>query len=177
MAVIIDGYNFLFADRRDMQQFAQGELEKMRQEFLGRLARLQAVENTSITVVFDGGQDFENFVRESTWHGVRVLFSDKSGTADTEILRQIEDGHAARDTVVVTNDNELRRSAKRLGAHVTSVEEFKRHMKGAFKGQLQAHREPLEKFEGVPQNEVDYWMKQFGVEESDDDAPDGDAHA
>lgn len=173
MAVIIDGYNFLFADRRDMQQFAQGELEKMRQEFLGRLARLQAVENTSITVVFDGGQDFENFVRESTWHGVRVLFSDKSGTADTEILRQIEDGHAARDTVVVTNDNELRRSVKRLGGNVTSVEEFKRHMKDLFKGQSQVHREPLEKYEGVSSDEVDFWMKQFSATDEDDSADGG----
>ena len=93
LAVIIDGYNFLFADQRDMQHLAQGELERMRQEFLGRLARLRAVENTAITVVFDGGEGSESFVRETTWHGVKVVFSDKAGTADTEILAQIGRAH------------------------------------------------------------------------------------
>jgi predicted RNA-binding protein with PIN domain len=175
LAVIIDGYNFLFADRRDMLKLAPGELERMRREFLGRLARLAAVENTAITVVFDGGEDAEAFVRETTWHGVKVVFSDKSGSADAEILRLLEEGHAARDTVVVSNDNELRRGTKRLGAHVTSVEEFKRHMKETFKGQRQAHREPLEKYEGVPQSDVEYWMKQFGVKDPESDPPKGDS--
>ena len=173
MAVIIDGYNFLFADRRDMRQFEAGDLEKMRRDFLGRLARLQAIENTAITVVFDGGADCENYVRETTWHGVKAIFSDKNGTADAEILRQLEAGHGARDTLVVSNDNELRRLAKKIGARVTSIDEFKRHMKDAFKGQVQAHSEPLEKYEGVPENEVEFWMKQFGVKE--DENPDGGA--
>lgn len=171
--MIIDGYNFLFADRRDMRQLEVGDLEKMRRDFLGRLARLQAIENAAITVVFDGGQDSENFVRETTWHGVKAIFSDKNATADAEILRQLEAGHGARDTLVVSNDNELRRGAKKLGARVTSIDEFKRHMRDAFKGQVQAHREPLEKYEGVAENEVEFWMKQFGVKE--DEKPGGGA--
>ena len=170
MAVIIDGYNFLFADRRDMFKLPPGELEKMRRDFLTRLARIQAIENTSITVVFDGGQpDAEDLARESTFHGVKVVFSSKPGSADAEILQLLQESHAARDTVVVTDDNELRRLAKKTSAHVTSTEEFKRHMKLAFKGQTQAHREPLEKYQGVPSNEIDFWMKQFGADDSDSD--------
>ena len=42
-------------------------------------------------------------------------------------------------------------------------------MKGLFKLQRQAHREPLEKFEGVPESEVDYWMKEFGLKEPETD--------
>jgi len=178
VAVIIDGYNFLFADRRDMLQLPPGELEKMRSDFLGRLARLRAVENSDITVVFDGGQNADAFVRESSWHGVKVIFSDTAGNADPEILRLLQETHGARDTVVVTNDNELKRGIRKLGAHITSVEEFKRHMKDLFKGQRQAHREPLEKFEGVPSNEVQFWMQEFGIREDDpDDEPEDPRHA
>ena len=169
MALIIDGYNFLFADRRDMSYLGDGELERMRDGFLGRLARLRAIEDADITVVFDGGGDADIFTREFTWHGIKVVFSDREGTADTEILTLLEESHAARDAVVVTNDNELRRNSKRFGARVNSIEEFKRHMKDLFKSQRQAHREPLEKFEGVPETEVDYWMKEFGLSEPDND--------
>ena len=165
MAVIIDGYNFLFADRRDMLHLAEGELEKMRTDFLGRLARLGAIENTDITVVFDGAEAAETFARESDYHGVTVIFSDKNDSADAVIVKRLNQSFSGRDTVVVTNDNELRRNVKRAGAHPSSVEEFKRHMKSLFRAQRQAHREPMEKFEGVPESQVDFWMQQFGITE------------
>ena len=102
MAIIIDGYNFLFSDRRDMLHLADGELEKMREDFLGRLARLAAIENADVTVVFDGGEGAESFANEFAYHGVKVLFSDKADTADMEIVKLLNRSHSARDTVVIT---------------------------------------------------------------------------
>jgi len=173
LAIIIDGYNFLFADRRDMLQLVEGELEKMRNDFLGRLARLGAIENADITVVFDGGEGAESFAREFTYHGVTIIFSDKADTADMEIVKLLNRSHSVRDTVVVTDDRELRRNVKRAGAHPSSTDEFKRHMKDLFRQQRQAHREPLEKFEGVAKNEVDFWMQEFGIAEPER-PPDGE---
>ena len=172
MAIIIDGYNFLFSDRREQLGLAEGELEKMREDFLGRLARLGAIENAAITVVFDGGEGAEFHAGEFTYHGVTVLFSYKVDTADMEIVTLLNRSHSVRDTVVVTDDRELRRNVKRIGAHPSSTAEFKRHMKDLFKQQRHAHREPLEKFEGVASNEVDFWMQEFGITEPDR-PPDG----
>lgn len=165
MAIIIDGYNFLFADRREMSKLPTGELERMRNDFLGRLARLRAIEDATMTVVFDGaGNPGEAFTREFNHHGVKVIFSDRQGNADAEILRILSESNAARDATVVTDDNELRAAAKRLGARPSSTEEYKRHMRQTFQSQRQAHKEPMEKFEGVPANEVEFWMRQFGVD-------------
>ena len=174
MSVIIDGYNFLFADRRDMFRLPPGELQKMREDFLGRLARMRAIENSKITVVFDGGQDADLFVREQVWHGVTVLFSDSEGDADAEIVRAVETDFGARDIVVVSNDNELRRAVSKLGANVVSIEEFKRHMKTVFRENAGTTREPLQKFEGVSENEVDFWMQEFGIKEEKEPRSGGD---
>ena len=112
---------------------------------------------------------------EFNYHGVKVFFSDKADTADQEIVKLLNRSDYARDTVVVTNDNQLRRDSKRAGAQVTSIEEFKRHMKNLFRVQHQAHREPLEKFEGVPKSEVDLWLQEFGITEPDPDDGESDA--
>lgn len=115
---VLDGYNIINQD----PALATAKLEEGR----NRLCRLissqrpQGSRNNAVTVVFDGRSDFSG---GETTAGVRVVFS-RDETADEKIKRIVAGEKNRKNTVVVSDDRELRYYVRALGARVVGVKEF-----------------------------------------------------
>ncbi len=117
--LLIDGYNLLFSSALVE---GSGELEGLRKALLQKLERYQAARGHRLTVVFDGARQWPDSM-ETTYGGpLGVVFSDHGETADGAI--QVLLTETSSETVVVTSDRALQRSASGQGAGVVSVEEF-----------------------------------------------------
>ena len=117
--LLIDGYNLLFSSALVV---GSGELEGLRKALLQKLERYQAARGHRLTVVFDGARQWPDST-ETTYGGpLGVVFSDHGETADEAI--QVLLTETSSETVVVTSDRALQRSASGQGAGVVSVEEF-----------------------------------------------------
>lgn len=117
--LIIDGYNLLFST--GMVE-GTGPLEGLRRELLQTLERYQAARGHRLTVVFDGARDEPASTETSHAEHLRVVFSEPGETADEAIQQRVAD--APTETIVVTSDRSLQRSASRSGVVVVSVETF-----------------------------------------------------
>ncbi len=120
---LIDGHNLIgtglipgvYLDQEDDEQrlvsYLRARQERLRQPLL---------------VVFDGGVP-GGFAQELSGGGVRVVFAAAyRGDADAIILAQVQ--KAPRHTIVVTNDDHLRRACRAAGAQVIDVAAFVRHL-------------------------------------------------
>ena len=73
--------------------------------------------------VFDGDSSY--FDQEtSAANGVRVVFTAANETADSRILKLVNDYGDIYEYTVVSDDREVRRGAKLAGAKVISVADF-----------------------------------------------------
>lgn len=114
--VFIDGYN--------VAKLGWPSLELAEQ----RLLLIDLVESTAqryradITVVFDGAGVTGAATRRHRL--VRVVFSSEGSTADDRIRAEVAGLDADRPVVVVTNDAEIVRDMRALGADVVSSDNF-----------------------------------------------------
>lgn len=83
--------------------------------------KLAGSPNNKVTVVFDGYPD--NELAGNNFYGINVVFS-KGASADERIKSMLERCQGAKGIVVVSNDKEIKFSARSLGAAVLKVEEF-----------------------------------------------------
>ncbi|MBD3246420.1 MAG: hypothetical protein GF333_05355 [Candidatus Omnitrophica bacterium] len=111
---IIDGFNLIHA---------VSELEHSRDPhpdlmYYLKRRRLTGSRNNRVTVVFDGWPPLHFHEKE-----YRVVFSGDRD-ADTSIVARVRASRPASETVVVTDDRQLRQSVKKLGARVRGTREF-----------------------------------------------------
>lgn len=126
MHYYIDGYNFLL--REDIAY----ELEKARNQFLQYLSDQAARLGLQVTVVFDASFA-ESLGARQHYRGLEILFTEAGETADEWILQKIARSSAARQSVVVTDDRQLRRLAGLLSAKTESVWNFRQRLGKASK--------------------------------------------
>lgn len=117
--LIIDGYNLLFST--GMVE-GTGPLKGLRHELLQKLERYQVARGHRLTVVFDGARDEPASTETSHAGHLRVVFSEPGETADEAIQQRMAD--APTETIVVTSDRSLQRSASHSGVVVVGVETF-----------------------------------------------------
>jgi predicted RNA-binding protein with PIN domain len=114
--VLIDGYNVAMLARPTRDLCDQ------------RASLIDAVENlarrfgTSVTIVFDGSTVIGGFAARRRL--VRVTYSPEGVTADDVIRDEIARGDPSAPVVVVTNDAEIVRDVKAVGANVISSTTF-----------------------------------------------------
>ncbi len=111
--LIVDGYNVLY-ENPHLSRLARRSFEEGREMLITYLgAKAQAYE---ITVVFDGWRS-GSMVETTEWaRGVRVVYSRLGERAD-EVIKRLIDRSPAQ-TVVVSNDIEIRTHALRAGCQV-----------------------------------------------------------
>ena len=63
---------------------------------------------------------------------------------------------------VITSDHAIQNFVKRYGTQITPSNEFLDEMNDAMEEQALPQNEPIEKYEGAPPDEIDYWMSVFG---------------
>ena len=179
MALLIDGYNVIFAMVRHPLKYDSGECERLRTDLLERLERYRTRTGEEITVVFDGGPGGAHLARLQHFGGLTVIFSDPKSDADEEIKRLVRESSGAREIRVVTDDRSIAAHVRRFRAKVVGTEDLLRRMERTEKrrGAEAEDTEPACKFSGPPGFEVDDWVEAFGdldehdlEEEADDDA-------
>lgn len=115
-----------------------------------QLSRLAAREGRRVVVMFDGTGP------PGTSFGADVQFSGRGRTADQMILEFLRDQEDRRGWIIVTSDRSLGDQCRYLGARPERCDLFRRRLRA------DAGREKPEREE-----ELDYWLEQFGDEGED----------
>lgn len=147
--VLVDAHNVLHQD--PLLRPLMAEPERAR----GELERLLAG-SRHLHLFYDGGPGGE--VRTAHRQGLSIDYAG-TGEADNRIIRWLQT-NATHRAVVVTDDAELRRRARTLGAGVLDA-------RGFLDG-LRRERDPREDRGPLSPAEVDDWMRIFGLDPGKD---------
>ena len=121
---LIDGYNLLWSASPISWKDGPGNLERARNALLSWIAR-RAQDPSQITIVFDAGPEAP---RHGPIHarafGIHVLFAKDHPDADELIGELCRRCSAPSRMVVVSDDHEVRRFAKRRRAQTMHCQEY-----------------------------------------------------
>ena len=158
--LLIDGYNLLHSG----QPVSREKLPQARQELSVLVARYCEAAGLRARIVFDfthGPPAFGIPLRQKVGT-VEVWFTPKGVTADDEIIGIIEGTEDRTAFTVVTSDRGIADAVTKRQVKVTASEAFRKEMAEALRG---GETEAPEKTQGLGPGEVDYWMKEFGLDE------------
>ena len=159
---IIDGYNLLLALPGTRSLRGPGNLEKARRSMLGWIAH-RVIDPGLVTVVFDSAPAtlLRALSTRTEEFGLIVLFSTDYPDADAMIADLCRQHTFPKQLVVVSDDREVQRSARRRRAKPLGCEAFERLL---LRGVRDARRtrEPTEKQGSPSESETRYWMEIFG---------------
>jgi predicted RNA-binding protein with PIN domain len=133
-----------------------------RRRLLSELARLARSRRMSLSVFFDGAPE-AHFPDGSSYQGVKVYYARPGSDADSRIVEFVEEV-IARDRdrkglVVVTSDNRLTARVRAEGVRVVRSGEFRRTLDAL------PPETPREHETRVRNDEMNDWMRYFGVDE------------
>jgi predicted RNA-binding protein with PIN domain len=161
MSYLVDGNNVM-AQRVGWHKDKPGARRALMEE----LALFAQAKGVSVAVVFDGAPE-KHFADGASYRGVRVFYAERGSDADERIKTLVEEEREKRTLMVVTSDRALASYVRRCGAHVLRAGEFRRRMLEAL---TEAEREPeKEDATEVVAEEVDGWMRYFGVGPEDEE--------
>ena len=116
MIIIIDGYNLIKQTVHDRQI---GEQERYR--FIHMLSRYGHRKKHKIVLVFDGGP--QTWPSQEVIAGVKIIYSGVKETADSVIMKYIDD-YRTKELLLVSSDNELGRFASKHNIVSIGSEDF-----------------------------------------------------
>ena len=159
MSYLVDGNNVM-AQRVGWHKDKPGARRKL----LDDLAGFARVRKVSVAVVFDGAPE-QHFADGAKYRGVRVFYAERGSNADERIKRFVEETRERRTLLVVTSDRALADYVRRCGAQVIRSGDFRRRMEEAL---ADTAPEP-DTNKGVATEELDGWMRYFGVAPEDEE--------
>jgi predicted RNA-binding protein with PIN domain len=133
-----------------------------RRRLLDDLARLARASRMRLAVVFDGAPE-ANLPDGASYRGVKVFYARPHSDADQRIIEIAERERNRRGLVVVTSDAALAARVRAGGVRVIRSGAFRRRL-DALPAQLKETAEPA-----VRAEEMDEWLRYFGVAEDDDE--------
>ncbi len=170
MHYVIDGYNVIFAVPELEKILDRDDMETAREALLAALSQYKDKSRQEFTVVFDGkAQEGEGLEppQKQLREGINVAFT-KGTTADEDIEELISTSPGPRNICVVTSDKRILRAARSSGCRTAKPMEFydtiARHPGRAGKSgkkRTGPRAEPAAKYQGVPEGEVNYWLRLF----------------
>jgi predicted RNA-binding protein with PIN domain len=131
------------------------------------LARLARRKRLRLNVVFDGAPD-PQFPDGSSYRGVRIYYSRLGSDADTRIIEMAEGERNKKSLVVVTSDGKLASRVRACGARVMRSGEFRKMLDETVGNSPDQEAGAPELKDKNKDNEMNEWLRYFGVEESDD---------
>lgn len=126
------------------------------------LARLARTKKLRLNVVFDGAPD-PQFPDGSSYRGVRIYYGRPGSDADSRIIEMVEAERNKKSLVVVTSDRKLTSRVRACGARIMRSGEFRIMLDETVESS--PDREP--DTPDLKDNEMNEWLRYFGVEESD----------
>ncbi len=145
---LIDGYNLLHAVARGRAT------SEARQALVSLIESYCRTGGYRARIVFDATGGMK---RREERGPLEVRSVPQGRTADEEILDALAATSDRTEYTVVSNDLVLVKAAEKRGLKVLACEDFGRL--------ITARAEPSEKGDSAPAGEVDYWMKEFGLDE------------
>jgi len=116
MILLIDGYNVL---KRVLVKDRISE--HTREKFIKQLCRYAKKRGHRIKLIFDGGPF--DFPTKEKRNGIHLIYVGAGHIADDYIKRYLED-HSSLDILLVSSDNDICRTAKKLGIEHIDSKEF-----------------------------------------------------
>ena len=168
MPLLIDGYNLLHASGILGRGVGPGSLERSRLALLNFLAAsIDEKELSRTTVVFDANDAPKGLPRTVGHRGITVQYASKYESADEMIEVLIRQDSAPKRLIVVSGDNRIQRAARRRRAKAVGSDVW-------FADLVRNRRERAENAAETPgrppvpllDEDVNYWIRQFGGEES-----------
>jgi predicted RNA-binding protein with PIN domain len=167
MAILIDGYNLLYASGILGRGRGPGFLERSRQALLNFLAEsLDEKELSRCIVVFDASDSApKGLPRTVTHRGILVKYASGLPSADELIEQLIQEDTSPRKLTVVSSDHRLHRAAKRRkSTPIDSDVWFYQTVRLRIDRQKRA-AEPSSAKPPAPstEGEIKFWLRAFGV--------------
>ncbi len=164
---VIDGYNVIFAVPELEKILDRDDMETAREALLAALSQFKDKSRQEFTVVFDGkaqeGEGLEH-PQKQLREGINVAFTEGT-TADEDIEELISTSASPRNICVVTSDKRILRAARSSGCRTAKPMEFYdrivRPSGKSGKKRTGPRAEPAAKYQGVPEGEVNYWLRLF----------------
>ncbi len=179
MSLIIDGYNVLHVVGIMGRGVGPGSLERSRTALLNFLAEtLTEEERARTAVVFDAHDPPAGLPRMMQHRGLTVHFASRYEDADTLIEELIRADSAPRRLTVVSSDHRIQRAAHRRRARAVDSDVWHAEMLRL----CQARQESTETGPARPAvpllpEQVDAWLRQFGLKDKDSEEPRGEEDA
>jgi predicted RNA-binding protein with PIN domain len=136
------------------------------------LTRLARTKKLRLNVVFDGAPD-PQFPDGFLYRGVRIFYSRPGSDADARIVEMVEAERNKKSLVVVTSDGKLASRVRACGARVMRSGEFRRMLDESVETPADQKADTPETKPNITPNvdvkddEMNEWLRYFGVEESD----------
>ncbi len=159
MPYLVDGNNVM-AQRVGWHRDKPGA----RRALLDELSSFAQARKVTVAVVFDGAPE-QHFADGAGYKGIRVFYAERGSDADERIKRMVEAARERRTLFVITSDRALAAYVRRCGAQVIRSGEFRQRMQEA----LAEKSAQEEDGANVAQEDVNKWMRYFGVGEEDDE--------
>ncbi|HVY62000.1 MAG TPA: NYN domain-containing protein, partial [Planctomycetota bacterium] len=118
-----------------------------------------------VTIVWDARNAPGGAPSEELAGGARHVFARRTASADDEILLRLRNAERPRSYCVVSDDLDVARPAKQLGASVLSIRDAERRIGAALRpAALEEDAERDEKPPAPRGREVQDWLELFGGE-------------
>lgn len=181
MALLIDGYNLIHAAGIVGRGRGPGGLERSRLALLNFIVEsLEPAELRRTIVVFDAAGAPPNLPELIEHRGLRVRFSRGYPSADDLLEELIQADTAPRQLTVVSSDHRLHRAARRRRAQAVDADRWyeavlrRRAARVDRAGAATTATAVAGKQESRPASpEVEYWLRQFVVEDEPTEAVSG----
>ncbi|MFO0817781.1 MAG: NYN domain-containing protein [Pirellulales bacterium] len=171
MAILIDGYNLLFASGIFGAERGERGGESSRRALLDFLVDVvPASELARTTIVFDAAEAPPGLPRELTHQRIRVLFAPRKTEADELLEQLIEQERDPKKLTVVSSDHRVQRAARRRRAIYVDSDVWY-----AEKVRERRQREVVASDEFKPErtlddHEVASWLREFGLPPATNDS-------
>ncbi len=162
--LIIDGYNVLHAWGL-LRGVGPGALERARNKLAGVLHRhLPESIRRRATIVFDSRTADATTTRAGE---ILVEFAGDHRSADERIIELIGRHSAPRQLLVVSSDHEIQKAARARRANFLDSDQWLEKLVGEKKSSRESNPEGLNL---QPPVDVDYWMREFGLDDETADS-------
>ena len=132
-----------------------------RDQLLQELAKFGQRKKARLAVVFDG-QPAVHIADGSSFRSVKIYYARLGSDADSRILEFVERERNRKALTVVTSDLQLLARVRACGVRVIRAGEFRRMMEEAVEKTDEAGPQ-------VRADEMEQWMRYFGVDETDEE--------
>lgn len=169
MLIYVDGTDLLEHLTGQGDRLVDGRDRARSRDNLGRwLARYCEHQSCRAVLVFDDAAPGEVLSPAERRGAVKVVNLPHGRDARAEIAGPANRAGEEERTLVVTDDRRLSEDLAHGKARVTSCARFVTRVRKSIRaGDETVPDEPDEKFTGLTEEEVDFWLRQFGDEDRD----------